>query len=154
MKKIMSSQILFVLVLFISMGCGCEKDPIEPDYPMEITTATLNGTWEFVSLNVPGEGIVTECDELDGFMSTWPGQVLRTYDFNSATEKVNISVKCTAVPTFYPYEDLSYYVLGDDIIIGGVIHSIVDYDNVTGVLEILIQTPTGGGWMNLTLQKI
>ena len=100
MKKILSNQILFIFILFITMGCGCEKDPIEPDYPMEINTvADLNGTWEFVSFDYPGIGYFTpstlDCGNLPSEMSVL--SLLLSFDFNSSTETATLTDECKGV---------------------------------------------------------
>lgn len=154
MKKIMSAQILFVFVLFISMGCGCEPDPIEPDYPMEITTATLDGMWEFVNLNVPGFGDVTECAELTGWVAGWAGSVLLSFDFNATAETVTATSECTGLP-LYDITNRNYWVDGTTLFIGGGPFPIISYDNVIGELILKIPNPDGGqGDLHVTLQKI
>jgi len=149
MKKIKFISFLF-LTLFMCMCC--EPDPIVPDYPANITTeADLDGYWEFVSLSVPATGIITECDELVGYMTLWYGKVLRSYEFTYSTLKVDVTDKCATEPL---YPNRTYSVSGLDIVISGA-HFPFTYNNITGELMLQIPPPDGGaGYLTITLQKI
>ena len=153
MKKSISLSTLLILVLFITMGCGCEKDPVEPDYPMEITTQTLDGKWDFVSLTVPLQGTLTECDQLLPDWPGWVGLVFRSYDFNSTAGTVDVTDKCAATPY---WDDLSFSMTefgGDEyIVIEGESH-LFTYDNVAGELDLQIQDPDGGGYLVVKVKK-
>jgi len=153
MKKILSTQILFIFILFITMGCGCEKDPVEPDYPMEITTQTLDGKWNFVSLTIPLQGTFTECSELSPNWTSWVGLVFRSYDFDSTAGTVDVTDKCAATPYWV---DLPYSMTefgGDEyIIIEGESH-LFTYNNVTGELDLQFQPPSGGGYVVVKVKK-
>jgi len=160
MKKIMSIQILFILVLFISMGCGCEKDPIEPDYPMEITTAAdLDGTWEFVNLYYPGvtRTNFTTCDDIAETARTDGKSLLLSFIFTSSTEAVTVTDKCFETGMV----DYIYNMVGNNTIeirpdpyTGPRTYSIVSYNNTTGVLVLDIPVPNSSDRPQLTLQKI
>ena len=142
MKKILSTQILFIFILFISMGCGCKKDPVEPDYPMEITTQTLNGKWNFVSLYDEWSSTTyTDCNYILNNMATWYGKVFLEYDFNSTTEKVTITDKCTGIPPNINLVDVNYSVIGTDIVLEGSNFYPFTYTPETGELVIQIPPP-------------
>lgn len=138
MKKTISTQILFILVLFITMGCGCEKDPVEPDYPMEITTQTLDGKWNFVSLfDQSTNTTYTDCDDIFNNMSPWYGKVFLEYDFNSTTETVDVTEKCKGDFLNVNWIDAPYEVIVGNIVITTQPYP-YSYEPTTGELTIKV----------------
>jgi len=146
MKKIKFISFLF-LTLFMCMCC--DPDPVTPDYPVDITTeADLVGYWEFVSLDVPGEGVLTDCNaDLVGWMDPWKGKVFWSIEFGA---KADVFDKCVGQIRW----DKDYNVGAGFVNIGGVIHSF-DYLG-DGLLKLDIPSlpPSAAGNLTLTLQLI
>ena len=156
----MSINLLFVLVLFITMGCGCEPDPIEPDYPMEITTASLDGTWEFVSAEFLGYSVST-CAGIPTIPTVTDAALILSFEFDAVNETVTITDAC---PTLHPlFEDYIYEVIPPTIYIrpdpssGPLAYTIISYDNILGILVLempVMESDFTNRKARVTLQKI
>jgi hypothetical protein len=159
MKKVICFSVFMVITMIMTVSCTkCSDDPT---YPTQVTSIMdLNGSWEFVNLNVTGTNFTT-CEQMAANPLTLNKPYLMSFDVNSVTGSSKLKDKCIdPVGKIYTIKQ-TYNIPGtftfgffDSANIPIQVFAYTSYDAGTGTLVLSFSIVNTTSVVYLTVKKI